>query len=41
MKFYIHWIWILWNVAYEEAYWTHCDLSDRFWMYVWEQFKQD
>jgi hypothetical protein len=41
MQFYFHWLWILWHFHYEKSYWEHCDMSDRFWMGVWDVLKKE
>ena len=37
MNFYITYLLAFINERYEDHYWQHCDLSDRFWMHVFDK----
>lgn len=41
MNFYIQHILAIAHLRYEERYWEHCDMSDRFWMSIYTVLKKN
>lgn len=39
MNFYFTYLLAFGHERYEDHYWQHCDLSDRFWMGIWNTVK--